>query len=266
MGTVGALLVAGVMLALPASGQAQSTGAAAIPAAPSTFVTDGAGLLGAGTVARLERRLAEHERQTGQQVVVWIGNPALAGDVESWAARAFAAWGIGRKGKGDGVALFVLPSARKARIEVGYGLEAYLTDARAARILREQVTPRLAQGQNDAAIEAGVGAVLQAVAPAAAGAPPPPREPAHTEDRGRGSSAAEFLWLLIPLAFLLFGARRTHVGTAAGLLYTLASSSRPHQRWGGGGGFGGGGFGGGGGGGFSGGGGRSGGGGATGSW
>jgi uncharacterized protein len=249
--------------------------ALAVPPAPDTFVTDPGGFLSEPARQALERQLAAHERATGQQVVVWIGTrapgDAAEASVEEWAARSFEAWRVGRKGKDDGLALFVLPTERKARIEVGYGLEPWLTDARAARLIREQLAPRLQQDDRDGAVRAAVEGMLAAVAPAAEGQPPPPRASDPGERRGRIDWSGLVL-LAIVLAFVLGGAS-THPAAAAGMLHTLGSR-RSRGGYGGGmfgggglggGGLGGGGFGGGSGG-FSGGGGRSGGGGATGSW
>src|SRR4029450_1351061 len=80
-----------------------------------------------------------------------------------WAARAFQAWGIGRKGHDDGVAIFILTQDRKARIEVGYGLEGQLTDLVAGRIIRARLRPQLAAGNGDAAVTATVDGVLRAL-------------------------------------------------------------------------------------------------------
>jgi uncharacterized protein len=245
-----------------------------LPPAPPAFVTDAGGFVSAGTREALEQRLAAHERDTGQQVLVWIGardpGEASLASIEEWAARSFQAWGVGRKGKDDGVALFVLPAERKMRIEVGYGLEPWLTDARAARLIREEMAPRLQRNDHDGAVRAAVEGILAAVRPAAEGQPPPARE----QRRDGGLDWGGLLMIAVFLLFVL-GSASTHPAAAAGLLYTLGSR-RSRGGFGGGGfggggfgggGFGGGGFGGGGGGGgFSGGGGRSGGGGASGSW
>ena len=187
--------------------------------------------------------------------------------MEEWAARSFQAWRVGRQGKDDGVALFVLPAERKMRIEVGYGLEPWLTDARLARLIREEMAPRLQAEDRDGAVRAAVEGILAAVGPAAEGQPPPPR----AEKPGVGFGWGTLL-LLGMFALFVIGGARTHPAAAAGLLYTLGS--RRSRGGFGGGMLGGGGFAGGGGfssggfssGGFSGGGGRSGGGGASGSW
>jgi uncharacterized protein len=246
-----------------------------LPPAPATFITDPGGFLSEPARQEMERRLSAHEQATAQQVVVWIGTrppgEASAASIEEWAARSFQAWGVGRKGKDDGVALFVLPAERKTRVEVGYGLEPWLTDARAAQLIRDEMAPRLQRDDRDGAVRAAVEGILAAVGPAAEGKPPP-----RAEGRRQRFDWGGLLLFAIFVAFVIGGAR-THPAAAAGMLYTLGSR-RSRGGFGGGmfggGGFGGGGFGGGssgggsfgGGGGFSGGGGRSGGGGATGSW
>ena len=273
------LVGAAAMLTVPQAASAQTPpgqpgplGGREVPPTPTDFVTDVAGFLGQETRARLERRLREHEQRTRQQILVWIGPAPADGDVEGWAARAFAAWKVGSKDRDDGVVLFLMPAARKLRIEVGYGLEAYLPDARAARIIRDGMSPLLAAGRNDEAVAAGVDQVLAAVAPAAEGIPPP-EEKAQPGTSSWGQVVSLIVMVLIFMAF----ARRTHSSGAS--LYTIGRRGRGGGGWWlgggglgggfggglGGGSFGGGGFGGGGGG-FSGGGGSSGGGGASGSW
>jgi uncharacterized protein len=223
-----------------------------IPPAPSDWVTDNAGVLSAQTKTALDRRLNRYAEETGHQVIAWIGPLPAGQEVEDWSARAFAAWKVGRKGKDDGVAVFVFNDARKVRIEVGYGLEGQLTDLRSGRIISEQIVPRLQQGDWDGAITGAVDGVL-GVLGGEAGAPP-------VGDQPHGPGTFQKI-LFIILGLFVLGLLVTHPSMAVYLLFSMFSGGGR-----GGGGFGGGGFGGGGGGGFSGGGGRSGGGGASGSW
>jgi uncharacterized protein len=231
--------------------------AASTPPSPSRFVTDGAGFLSAPAQDELEQRLARYQRDTGHQVLLWIGQTTGGEPIETWAVRAFAAWRVGRKGLDDGVAVFILAADRRVRIEVGYGVEGSLPDAVAARIIGDQMIPRLRAGDQDGAARAGVTGVLEAVG-GEAGAP---REAAPTRTARPEMSLGRLIVLGL-IGILVLGLVITNPQLALMLLMTLNS----HGGRGGGGWGGGGGFGGGGGGGFSGGGGRSGGGGASGSW
>ena len=234
------------------------------PPSPTRFVTDGAGFLSASAQDELEQRLARYERDTGHQVLLWIGQTTGGEPVETWAVRAFAAWRVGRKGLDDGAAVFILAADRRLRIEVGYGLEDRVPDAVAARIIGDQIVPRLRAGDQDGAARAGVSGVLEAVG----GETGPPREAAPAPG-ARPELDLGSLILLGLIGILVFGFIVTNPRLALMLLTTIASNSGRGGgggNWGGGGFGGGGGWGGGGGGGFSGGGGRSGGGGASGSW
>ncbi len=225
-----------------------------VPAKPARWVTDSAALLTESTKSALDARLEAYEHQTGHQVIVWI-EPSLGDQaLEEWTQRVFTAWGIGRKGNDDGVALFVFPTDRTMRIEVGYGLEEKLPDLFAARILDEAMRPELAAGHGDAAITAGVDQILARIGPDAEAAKVAPLA-------ARGNGIGWFwivLGVIVLIGLVILGA--THPSVAwllFDIIQSLGSSS------GGGGGFG---SGSGGGGGFSGGGGRSGGGGASSSW
>jgi len=105
-----------------------------IPPAPAQWATDTAGLLSPQTIADLNARLSTYERQSGHQVLVYVGTTTAPTPTEDWTVRAFEHWKVGRKGLDDGVVFFVFPRDRTARIEVGYGLEQTLPDVVASRL------------------------------------------------------------------------------------------------------------------------------------
>ena len=226
-----------------------------IPLAPVHWVTDEAGLISEPTRVALDARLQSYQQATGHQVIVWIGTSLGDSPLEDWTIKAFTAWGIGRKGKDDGVAIFVFATDKKLRIEVGYGLEDKLPDAYASRIIHEVMEPQLKAGTPDASVSDAVDQVLSRLGNEPNGIVTPAL-PAH-HPRAPVSPITIILWIVIGV--VLLGVLVTHPSLALYLLQIISSF--------GGGGFGGfGGGGGGGGGGFSGGGGRGGGGGASGGW
>ncbi|HLA78010.1 MAG TPA: TPM domain-containing protein, partial [Vicinamibacteria bacterium] len=131
----------------------------AVPPRPDRYATDRAGVTDAARLAALNERLAQFERETSSQVLVYLDGRLPAGTtIEEFAAAAFKAWGVGQKGKHNGVVLMAFVDDRRLRIEVGYGLEPAIPDARADRIIRELLTPRFRQrdftgGVEDAAEE-----------------------------------------------------------------------------------------------------------------
>jgi uncharacterized protein len=240
---------------------ASSFAADKTPPAPTRWVTDGAGFLSESAREALDARLRAYEAETGHQFIVWIGRSTEGVPIEDFAVRAFKAWGVGQRGRDDGLALFIFSDDRTVRFEVGYGLEGAFPDVAASRIIREVLAPRLQAGDRDGAVAAAVEAATASIArdegtlgPEGGGGLRP--EPSGPRRGGRPLSTAEKVVVgLVVLAFLFILV--TNPALALYLLQVVASS---------GGGSGRGGWGGGGGGGWSGGGGRSGGGGASGSW
>jgi uncharacterized protein len=271
-------LVTAVLLLVLSASAAQA--ALSVPPPPIRHVNDYAGALSPADRERLEQKLAARERESRNQVVVAIFRQLAGESLEDYSIRLAQAWRIGQKGLDNGVIFLVFVEDRKMRIEVGYGLEATLTDAISASIIRDVVAPRFREGRMADGIGAGLDAIDQAIAGTYGGGP------ASTAPRG--------LLPLIPwaivigvvvmvLATLVMGlkerADERRYGWTGGAKGWHSAKSRAGRRSGsvfwpwfggglGGGGFGGGGFGGGdsGGGGFGGGGGGFGGGGASGSW
>lgn len=237
--------------AVVAFAAAGARAATPIPAAPDRWVTDTAGMISEATRAGLDGRLENYERSTGHQIVVWIGKTIDGEDLADFSNKAFQAWRIGRHGHDDGVLMVVLAQDRKIDIEVGYGLEANLTDARSHRIIDEVMVPRLRAGDPNGALTAGVEGILGAVEGHAV--PNEPESPVATAPQAHLSPLAMVGLGILGVLLLVFFA--THPALAMYFLFSVFN---------GGGGFGSGG--GGGGGGFGGGGGRSGGGGARGGW
>jgi uncharacterized protein len=243
-----AFLAAAAVLLAPRAFTAEE-----IPPAPTRWVTDTAGFLSPAALQEVDARLRAFEEQTGRQFIVWIGKTTGDVPIEDFAVRAFQKWGVGRSGKDDGAVLFIMADDRKARFEVGYGLEPVFPDILASRIIREVLAPALQAGDRDAAIRSTVDAAIGVISREAS-APMQRRG-----ERQRALTTAEKITLGVVAAIVII-ILLTNPSLALFLLQVMASGSD------GGGGGGGGGWGGGGGGGWSGGGGRSGGGGASGSW
>src|SRR5512143_3808226 len=112
------------------------------PGSPARgWVLDGAGLLPAELVSRLDARLAEHERATSDQVVVETVLSLEGRPLEDFSLGEAQRLRLGQRGRDNGVLLLVAFHDHAVRIEVGYGLEARLPDALCARILRREVLP-----------------------------------------------------------------------------------------------------------------------------
>ncbi len=245
---------------------------------PEGYVTDLAGVIGTNKKASLEALCTELEQKTGAQLAVVTVRSLDGESVETYAVDLFKQLGIGAKKDNRGVLLLLAPNDRKYRIEVGYGLEPVINDARAGDAGRAMV-PFLRQGDYGGAVEIGAWQLAKYIADDSnvtlSGQPPARR--IRRSDGGRRSGFPLF-WIVVGI-ILLFSflgrssGRRGGGSGGSGLLWFLlgmaASNAGRGSRGDWGSGWGGGGFGGsgGGGGGFGGfGGGSSGGGGASGSW
>ena len=129
----------------------------------SGYVNDYAHLLTESTQQELEDRLADHEERTTNQVTVLTIESLEGASLEEYSLQVGDSLKIGQQEKDNGVLLLVARDDRKIRIEVGYGLEPYLPDAYAGRIIREVIAPRFRDGDYDAGIANGVNAILEKV-------------------------------------------------------------------------------------------------------
>ena len=250
-----------LVLAAVLSSAVLASAADRLPAKPSQFVSDKAGILSPQTIAALNSRLEAFERDTSNQVIVATFPNVPDGFVlEDFSQRTAEAWGIGQRKDDNGVALFVFPKDRKTRIEVGYGLEGALPDIVAKRIIENEMLPAFRTGNFDSGVSRGVNAILQATRGEYQGTG---RIDADREEGDQGSWLFFLLFILIIMIIITANRNALRRGTYYGPRGRRTVWTPPI-----GGGWGGGGFGrgSGGGGGFSGGGGSFGGGGASGSW
>ncbi len=104
-----------------------------------SYINDFAGVIEPAHQQKLSRFIAGLEEKTGAEVAV-LTMLDLEGDtIEDFAVRTFNTWKIGKKDKDNGVLLVVAIKERRARIEVGYGLEPLLTDGICGVILDKMI-------------------------------------------------------------------------------------------------------------------------------
>ena len=162
MKQVSKLCVILVLLLFVQSASAQRSKSVASQDKIKTYVTDKTGTLTSTQIKSLESKLAAFEKETSNQLVVWM-EPSLDGNsVEDRSYELAEQNGIGQKDKNNGVLLYIAKNDRKLRIEVGYGLEGALTDALSSQIIRKEITPQFKKGNFFEGINAGVDAIIQA--------------------------------------------------------------------------------------------------------
>jgi len=237
---------------------------------PEGYVSDFARVIDPRSRAALEQYAARVEQVTGAQMAL-VTLPSLEGEpIDDVANTIYRAWGVGEKGKNEGIMLLLAVGDRRSRLEVGYGLEPILPDGFDGSILRE-MRPALRQGLYGEAMMAAAETIGSTIAKAknvSLDAQLPVRTKRSTRD---SIPWPALIFGLLFVFWLLRAASRGGPGGGGGFWTGLILGNLMGRGLGGGFGGGGGGFGGydggGGGGGFGGfGGGDSGGGGASSDW
>ena len=236
---------------------------------PTSYVTDLAHIIAPDAKTRLENLCIELEQKTGAQMAIVTVRSLDGQDVDQYGNDLFKQLGVGNKKDNRGVLLLVAPTERKYRVEVSYGLEPVINDARAGdagRLMRSYFL----QGNYGAGIDAAAWQLAKFIADdrgVTLTATPPARPTRPRQDDSRSFP----IWPILIFIFVVINIIRAVSRGGPG------RGGRGSGWWigpmiggmlgGGGGGFGGSSGGGGGGGGFGGfGGGSSGGGGASGGW
>lgn len=233
-----------------------SRAAEVIPPKPDRYFNDYAGVVSKEAALHFNEQLAQFERETSDQVIVavWQTMPSQS-SIEDFTQRTFQAWGIGQKGRNNGVVFFVFIKDRRMRIQPGYGLEGALPDITCDQIIRNGVAPRFRNGDYEGGLGTGIDLICKAIRGEYKGT-------GETALERRGNASNPFGGLLFFLIFIIVLILMSRVAQRRG--YHYSSMGGPYVGgWSGGSG---GGWSSGGGDGFSGGGGSSGGGGASGSW
>jgi uncharacterized protein len=222
------------------------------------FVNDRAGVLDPHEIQRLESKVRTYQLHSGNEIAVLLVKSIGGRSIENYAHQVFQKWGIGLKGKDNGVLFLAVIDQRKARIEVGYGLEEDLTDIEAGRLV-SNISP-MAMSFRSRLYAEGIEEVFDGIVEAIDGeyGTPEVKEPL-TLKKIISLGFVGLLFVIIVLV-LIYGRKGGNWKSGGSLPGGRSGGS---YYFGGGSGFGGGGFSGGGGG-F--GGGSSGGGGASGGW
>jgi len=239
---------------------------------PPRLVNDFAGMLNSNEINSLEQKLVTFNDSTSTQIAIVTVTSLHGYDKADYGQRLGEKWGIGQKGKNNGILILVKPKTESEQGEVfiaqGYGLEGGIPDLHASDIINNQILPSFRTGDYYGGLDKATNTLMQL----ARGEFPADLYKKH-QDTG---AIAPFIIFLIFIVIMMFmrsggGKNQRHIsnkGLPLLMLLSMMNSRNSHNgSWGGFSGGGGGGFGGGGGGGFGGfGGGSFGGGGAGGSW
>ena len=135
-----------------------------IPAKPNPpkLVNDYANVLSSEQNNALERKLVSYFDSTSTQIAIVIENSLEGDDLFDYCQRLAIAWGIGEKGKNNGLLIYVAIKDHKVRIHTGYGMEATITDALSTQIRLEQINPNFKQGNYYEGLDQATNIIMRA--------------------------------------------------------------------------------------------------------
>lgn len=214
---------------------------------PPRLVNDLADVLSDEQEQTLENKLVAFDDSTSTQIAIVTIKSTGNYVIEDYALYLGRFWGIGQKDMNNGVIILAAINDRRVTVQVGYGIEPFITDGRAKRIIEQHILPEFKTGNYYNGLDAGVNQLMVYVSGEF--------DPLAEQSDEELSWKTIVLIILIVIFIVFFLGKR---GGGGGVTY----SGRGPVFWGGGwmgsggrgGGFGGGGFGGFGGGSFGGGG------------
>ena len=132
-----------------------------VPPRSNTIVTDYAGILTDAQRNALERKLVAYDDTSSTQIAVVIERSLEGDDPFEYSLRLAEAWGIGQRGKDNGVLIYIAVEDRKIRIQTGYGAEGFLPDALSRRIIENIMKPAFRENDFYGGIDRATDAIIK---------------------------------------------------------------------------------------------------------
>ena len=151
-----------------------------IPALGTRRVVDEAGVLTQSEIDSLTAQIDAYEATSKGQMAVFIIRSLYGDAIEDFSLAVAEKWQIGWRGEDNGVLLLLAMDEHESRLEIGYGLEGVINDARAGDILRD-MAPYMRKAQFEKAISFVIASVAAFVLNENG-----PEKPAGMEDEEEG--------------------------------------------------------------------------------
>lgn len=126
------------------------------PIKPTNYITDEANILTADQQQSLNSKLNNFEKNTSNQIFVYIASSLNGSDMSALCQDIFHSWKIGGEEKNNGLLIAVFVNDHKFRIHTGYGLEGPLPDILTKRIQDNDMRPFFKENDYHAGIDKGV--------------------------------------------------------------------------------------------------------------
>jgi uncharacterized protein len=117
-----------------------------LPPKPNALVTDFTNTISPADIQLLENKLVAFDDSTSTQIAVVVIKSVGEYDIDDYGQKLGRAWGIGQKGKNNGILILVALQDRKVTIQTGYGAEGGVPDIITHQIIENDITPHFKQG------------------------------------------------------------------------------------------------------------------------
>jgi uncharacterized protein len=130
------------------------------PMSPPRLVNDFTSLLAEQQQITLSNKLLDFNNQTSTQIYVVTWDDLQGYPINEYGVLLAEKWGIGQKGKDNGLLILVSPANRKVTIQTGYGLEGAVPDAIAKRLIENVINPAFRQGEYYAGLDSATNVLM----------------------------------------------------------------------------------------------------------
>ena len=183
-----------------------------LPPKSTTLVTDYTNTLSAGDKQQLESKLVAFNDSTSTQIAVVIIKSVGEYDIDDYTQKLGRAWGIGTKGKNNGVLILAALNDRKVSIQTGYGSEGAVPDADTHEIIEKDIVPAFKQGNYYAGLDAATNDVMKLMK----GEYKAPAQAKGQADSGSGGSIWIFIVIVVVIIIIILRGRGGNGGQIYG--------------------------------------------------
>lgn len=171
-----------------------------LPTRSNTLVTDFTNTLSAGDKQKLESKLVAFNDSTSTQIAVVIMKSVGSYDINDYGQQLLRKWGIGQKGKNNGILVIVAIDDRKMAIQTGYGAEGPLPDIVTQRIIQNDMRPNFKAGDYYTGLDAATNDIIKATK----GEFKADVQPADENSGGDGAGIIIFLVIIVIVLIIVF--------------------------------------------------------------
>jgi uncharacterized protein len=189
-----------------------------LPPKSNTLVTDYTGTLADGDKQQLESKLVAFNDSTSTQIAVVIIKSVGENDINEYGQKLGRAWGIGQKGKNNGILVLVAIGDRKVSIQTGYGAEGGVPDAITHEIIQNDITPRFKQSDYYGGLNAGTDDLMKYMK----GEYKSPKKPQQSAS-DNGGSYGIIIFIIVVVLIIIFKGR----GGGGGQIYGGRGGASP---------------------------------------